>query len=188
MSQFASSELQSTLQRPEPQFAPLSDEMYEAAVRKNKEEEERWEQSLRTEYKGVRPGADIESDSAFRRDIMKGRERFANERSAMRNELAFNREGEYNKRLDSYYNNKMQYLTSTLQMSQADIQNYAQLAQMDTARLMSQFALNKGEASRFQELFGDLGKMMMQQGTGMGYQGMMNQMFGGGGTAATGGQ
>ena len=178
MNRMLSKQTQDMLNRPEPQFNPLSDEMYETAVRRNKEEEERAEAALRTEWKGVRSGADIESDAAFRKDLMKMREKFRNERMALNNELAFNRENEYLTRLDSYYGQKMDYLTNTLQLDQNTIQQYAQLAQMDIERLMNQFGLEKGEAARFQEIFGDLGSQMMTKGLNMGYDDYFSRIFG----------
>jgi hypothetical protein len=158
------------MERPAPGFNPVSDEMYSAAVRKNKEMEVEAEKNLRTEYKGVRPGADVESDSGFRQDLLKMRDKFAKERAAINTELAFNREKEYNTRTDDFYNQKANYLTNVLKLQQDEISQYAQWAQLDQNILESQFGLSAGEAANFKKLFGDIGAQMMNVGTGQNWQ------------------
>lgn len=159
-----------------PEYAPLSDDMYDAAVRKNVEEEKRSEEQLRSEWKGIRPGADIESDSAFRKSLMENRQRFGNERMALRNELAYNREREYLGRLDNYFQNKTNYFINTLGLSQNEVNQYAQLAQLDTERLMAQTGLEAGQAAQFKQLFGDIGQLLMQKGLGLDYASMVKLM------------
>lgn len=170
----ATTNMMGLMERPAPGFNPVSDEMYSAAVRKNKEMEVEAEKNLRTEYKGVRPGADVESDSGFRQDLLKMRDKFAKERMAINTELDFNREKEYNTRTDDFYNQKANYLTNVLKLDNDTMQQYAQLAQMDENWLMMNAGLNAQEAQNFKNLFGDIGQYLMNQGTGQNWQSYYN--------------
>jgi hypothetical protein len=165
----------SLMNRPEPGFTPVSEEMYEAAVRRNKEEEINAEKNLRTEYKGVRPGADIESDSGFRQDVLKMRDKFAKERMALNYELAYNREKEYNSRIDDYYKTKSNYLTNILKLDNDMISQFSELAQNDQNWLMANAGLTAQQAQNFKDLFADLGSHMMKSGLGLTWNDYFNQ-------------
>ena len=169
LSNWATTQYTDLMNRPEPKYTPLSDEMYEAAVRRNKEEETQSEKALRAEYKGIRPGADIEGDSGFRKSLMENRQKFGNERMAINTELGYARENEYNQRLDDYYKTKGSYLLNTMKLSQDEVNMYGQLAQMDRERLMTDYGLKAGEAAQFKQLFGDVSQLLMSSGLGMNY-------------------
>ena len=160
----------------EPQFTPLSDEMYSASVRKNKEMEEQAIKSLDAEWQGIQPGANIANNrnyAATKRDIQ---QRFGDERMAIQTELDFNREKEYMGRLDQYFTNKMNYFTTIMGLSQNEINQFGQLAQLDIAQIQSQAMLSAGEAVQFKQLFGDIGGYLLRGATGMTYQDMVKLM------------
>lgn len=165
LSRFATRELTETVGRPSPEFAPISDKAFEAATRKSVEEEQKALESFRTEFKAIRPGANIQNDSEFRRGIQEIRQKSRSERDAIRTELSFNRENEFFAREERFFQNKINNLQTVLNLDLAQIQQFSQLAQMDQEILTSQFALEAGEAARFQELFGDIGEFFIRQGT-----------------------
>lgn len=100
-------------------------------------------------YKGLRPGADYESDSNFRRDIQDMERRQAE------------------RRMDSMAKYRFDFITKQLQMSQLELEQATQIAQMDVDQIMMQFGMDYAEAQKFKDTFSRAGDMLMTKGLGI---------------------
>ena len=142
------------------QFEPVPDEYYNASKRRMDEAYDKAEKDFATSYKGLRPGANVENDSAFQTGVNKIREDRARETSALAADLDYRREMDY-------YDRKMQSINSSLNLDQQTMADYIALSQMDENRLAINTGISVGEATKFKEIFGDLGGMFMKKGLGL---------------------
>lgn len=142
------------------EFQPVPDEYYNASKRRMDEAYDKAEQDFATSYKGLRPGANVENDSAFQQGINKIRQDRARETSALASELDYRRESDY-------YDRKVQSINSALNLDQQTMTDYISLAQMDAERLATNTGISIGEAQKFKDIFGDLGGMFMRKGLGL---------------------
>ena len=113
------------------------------------------EKKLRRLYKSLRPGADIESDSSFRRDIfelqdMQGR-----------------------RRVETLAKVRFEWISHQLQASELEMRQLSQLAELDITQIMLQLGLDAEEANQFKQTFGDIGKLFLLKG--LGYMGAPKQ-------------
>lgn len=100
-------------------------------------------------YKNLRPGADIESDSVYKRD-----------RQALLDEQA-------SRRVDTLAKVRRDYIQTQINANDQEMQQLEQLAQYDQATLMGQFGMDAQESENFKEIFGNLGGALMSQGLGL---------------------
>ena len=104
---------------------------------------------LMLRYKGLRPGADIESDSAFKKDLM---------------EL---QRSQGVRRGDQLAKHRFEFITNNLQMNQQEIGRLTELANMDIGQIMLQLGLDARGANNFKQTFGDIGQAFMSSGLGL---------------------
>ena len=116
--------------------------------------------NLTDQYKALRPNADIESDSAFRKDMMKLEGDWAEKKSNLLAKL------EYRNRQD-YLNRQAGDIKTALGLDEQTFNRYADLAQLDLDKIMLQTGLDYATASQFKQIFGDFGGMLMQRGLGL---------------------
>jgi hypothetical protein len=139
------------------QFEPVPDEYYNASKRRMDEAYDKAEKDFAASYKGLRPGANVENDSAFQTGVNKIRQDRARETSALAADLDYRREMDY-------YDRKMTAINSSLNLDQQTMADYISLAQMDTERLAINTGISIGDAQKFKEIFGDLGGMFLKKG------------------------
>src|SRR3990167_1900900 len=114
--------------------------------------EEKEYQAFVARYKSLRPGADIESDSNFRRDLME----------LQRMQGA--------RRADALAKYRFDMISKNLQISQAELQQLQSMAQMDVEMIMGQMGLDYANAQKFKDTFSRLGDTLINQGLGGGQQ------------------
>lgn len=142
------------------QFSPVPDEYYNASTRRLDEAYDKAEKDFTTQYQGMRPGADVGGDSAYREGINELRQNRAREKSAIGAELDYRREADY-------YDRQYQNISTALGVDQQTMQDYMSLAQMDADRIATNTGITMGEATQFKEIFGQLGGYLMQRGLGL---------------------
>lgn len=116
--------------------------------------------NLMNQYKQLRPGADIENDSAFRKDFARLEQEFA-DRIGDRTVQAEQEER------TNYLNRQAQDIQTSLGLDQQTFQRYTEMAQYDVDKLMTQFGLDYQSATDFKSIFGQYGSLLMQQGLGL---------------------
>ena len=141
-------------------FSPAPDEYYNAATRRLDEAYDKAEQDFSAQYKGGRPGASVENDSAYREGINKIRQDRAREKSALGYELDYRRESDY-------ITQQAQNIQTALGVDEQTFQDYMGLAQMETEALAMNTGISLAEANQFKEAFGQIGQMFMQRGLGL---------------------
>ena len=114
--------------------------------------EDKETQDMIARYKSLRPGADIESDSNFKRDLM--------ELQRMQGQ----------RRADAMAKYRFQMIQQNLQMSQAELAQMQDMAQMDIQMIMGQMGLDYADAQKFKDTFSRLGDTMITQGLGIGQE------------------
>ena len=114
--------------------------------------EEREYQAFVARYKSLRPGADIESDSNFKRDLM--------ELQRMQG----------SRRADALAKYRFEMIQTNLQISQAELAQLQDMAQMDIDVIMGQMGLDYANAQKFKDTFTRLGDTMISQGMGIGQE------------------
>jgi len=114
--------------------------------------EEKETQDMIARYKSLRPGADIESDSNFKRDLM--------ELQRMQGQ----------RRADALAKYRFQMIQQNLQLSQAELAQMQDMAQMDIQIIMGQMGLDYDDAQKFKDTFLRLGDTMITQGLGIGQE------------------
>ena len=112
--------------------------------------EERETQDMIARYKSLRPGADIESDSNFKRDLF--------ELQRMQGQ----------RRADALAKYRFQMIQQNLQLSQAELAQMQDLAQMDIQMIMGQMGLDYADAQKFKDTFSQIGDTLISQGLGIG--------------------
>jgi len=121
-------------------------------------------EALRNEFKAVNPNANVDNNSAFLNKKQELIERSREQRTAARDELSFQFEREQLER-------KFQTMQVALNLDQAQMGQYVQLAQMEIDQLMLQYGIDAQTATNFKTLFADLGRLTIQgnqqQGTGL---------------------
>ena len=111
--------------------------------------DDREKRDLLFRYKGLRPGADVESDSSFRRDLFE-LQRTQGERRG--NQLARNR---------------FDFISKQLQMSQGELAQAAAMADLEVDQIAVQLGIDFDSARRFKEIFERTGENMITSGLGM---------------------
>jgi hypothetical protein len=112
--------------------------------------------ALRNEFKAVNPNANVENNSAFLDKKQELIERSRFQRQAARDELSFQHEQEQLGR-------KFQTMQVALNLDQAQMSQYVQLAQMEIDQLMLQYGIDAQTAANFKEMFSDLGRLAIGQ-------------------------
>jgi len=146
------------------------DAYYEASTRRLDEAYDKAEKDFAAQYKGLRPGANVENDSAFSQGINKIRQDRAREKSALAADLDYRRENEYLTR-------QTQNIQQALGVDEQTMQDYMALAQLDTERLALNTGVSYGEAQQFKDIFGQLGGMFMQRGLGLDSESALNNLI-----------
>ena len=100
-------------------------------------------------YKSLRPGADIESDSSFRRDFA---------------EL---QDAQGKRRVDSKAKHRFEYISRQLQLSELELSHLTELANLDIATIMAQLGIDSQAANDFKQAFSDIGTTMVSSGLGV---------------------
>ena len=106
-------------------------------------------------WKSQRPGADFQNDSEFQAQRQKIINEHSAERTAARDELSF----QYNQQ---QLQQKYQYMTQALNIDQAQMQQYVQLAQMDINQMMLEYGIDVQTATDFKQMFSDLAGIQLQ--------------------------
>jgi hypothetical protein len=141
-------------------FESTPDAYYQAATSRLNEAYDKAEKDFATQYKSLRPGANVENDSAYREGINKIRQDRARETSNIAADLDYRRENEYLTR-------QAQNIQTALGVDEQTMQDYMALAQLDTERLAMNTGVSYGEAQQFKDIFGQLGSAFMQRGLGL---------------------
>jgi len=108
--------------------------------------------ALRNEFKAVNPNANVDNNSAFLDKKQELIERSREQRTAARDELSYAHEQEQLGR-------KFQTMQVALNLDQAQMSQYVQLAQMEVDQLMLQYGIDAQTATNFKEMFSDLGRI-----------------------------
>jgi len=116
--------------------------------------------SLVSRYKQLRPGADIETDSAFRKDMMKLESDWAQKKSNYIANLEHQHQQEFLTR-------EAEDMRTALGVDEQTFNRYADIAQLDLDRIMLEYGIDYATAAQFKEIFGKFGGMMMQKGLGL---------------------
>ena len=114
--------------------------------------EEREYQEFIGRYKSLRPGADIESDTNFKRDLM--------ELKRMQGE----------RRSDTMAKYRFEMISKNLQLSQAEVQNLQSIAQLDIQSIMFKMGLDYGSAQKFKDTFSRAGDYLITSSLGIGQE------------------
>ena len=119
------------------------------------------EKLLRSEYKNLRPNADIENDTAFKRDLMDLRQEQTEYKS---NTLAKLEQANFES------NKKFQRddIINAMGIDEQTFNEYASLANQDLNKIMMQTGLDYGTAQQFKDMFGQLGGAFVSSGLGLG--------------------
>ena len=116
--------------------------------------------NLIDQYKALRPNADIETDSAFRRDMMKLENDFAKEKTNLLANLEYQNQ-------QSQLTQQAQDIQQALNIDQNTFQKYAEIAQLNLDKIMLEYGLSYGEAQSFKDIFSSFGSLVMQSGLGL---------------------
>lgn len=141
-------------------FESTPDAYYKAATSRLNEAYDKAEQDFARQYKGLRPGANVENDSAYREGINKIRQDRARETSNIAADLDYRRENEYLTR-------QAQSIRQALGVDEQTMQDYMALAQLETGILATNTGVSIAEAQQFKDIFGQLGSAFMQRGLGL---------------------
>ena len=112
--------------------------------------EQREYEAFVSRYKSLRPGADIESDSMFKRDLF--------ELQRMQG----------SRRADALAKYRFEMIQQNLQISQAELAQLQGIAQMDVDMIMGQMGLDYADAQKFKDTFSRLGDTLITEGLGIG--------------------
>ena len=123
-------------------------------------------QNLRDQFKAINPNANVENNSAFLDKSQELIERNREQRTAARDEISFQHEQE---QLDRKFNT----MQVALNLDQAQMSQFTQIAQLEIDQMMLQYGIDAQTASRFKEMFADLGRATLNQG-----QSGIDQFFG----------
>ena len=105
-----------------------------------------------SQWKGIRPGADFSNDPEFVRGYNEIQKQYDDERVMQRDQQQY----QY---LQQQMEQKKQYMMQALNVDQAQIEQYVQLAQLNVDQLMLEYGLSVGEAQQFKDLFSDMGQL-----------------------------
>src|SRR3990167_11285164 len=103
-------------------------------------------------YKSLRPGADIQSDSSFARD------------------MAELQDSQGKRRVDSIAKYRFEYLSKQLQLSELELKQMVSLAALDVFQIAQTLEIDVAAAKEFKDAFGGLGGRMIAKGAGLGPQ------------------
>jgi hypothetical protein len=120
----------------------------------NERDEER---ALRAEYKSLRPYADIENDTAFKRDFMELKDQQKMRRD---NLLAKAEQQEW----ERFNTQKTATISQAMGIDQNTLNQYMELANADLQIIMFKTGLSFGEAQQFKDVFGQIGGTIMKAG------------------------
>jgi len=109
-------------------------------------------QAFVARYKSLRPGADIESDSNFKRDLME----------LQRMQGA--------RRADALAKYRFEMISKNLQLSQAELAQLQDMANLDIEMIMGQMGLDYASAQKFKDTFSQIGDTLISQGLGIGQE------------------
>ena len=107
-------------------------------------------QQMIARYKSLRPGADVESDSNFKRDLL--------ELQRMQGQ----------RRADALAKYRFEMIERNLQLSQAELGQLQEMAAMDVRMIMEQMSLDYADAIKFKDTFSRLGDTLINEGLGIG--------------------
>jgi len=114
--------------------------------------EEKEYQAFVARYKSLRPGADIESDSNFKRDLFE----------LQRMQGA--------RRADALAKYRFDMMQQNLAFSQAELAQLQEVASMDVQMIMGQMGLDYADAQKFKDTFSRLGDTLISKGMGIGQE------------------
>lgn len=109
-------------------------------------------------WKRIRPGADYQNDSEYQAQRAEIIERARERRTAARDELTF----QYQMQQEQQKYNAAKDL---LNLDDAQMRYYMQIAQLEIAQIMAQLGLDAGRAQQIKELFGNMGRLLIPQQT-----------------------
>ena len=124
-------------------------------------------EALRNEFKAVNPTANVENNSAFLDKKQELIERSREQRTAARDELSFQNEQEQLER-------KFQTMQVALNLDQAQMTQYTQIAQMEIDQMMLQYGIDADTATKFKQMFADLGRTVAGGGQTSGIDNFFN--------------
>jgi len=142
------------------QFEPVPDEYYNASTRRLNESFDKAEENFAKQMQGLRPGSNIQNDSAYRQGLNKLQTDRSEQASAIAADLDYRREGDWLTR-------RSQDITTALGLDQQTFGDYLSLAQMDSQRLALNTGISMADAQAFKDIFGELGAMFMKRGIGV---------------------
>lgn len=153
------------------QYNPLSEAEIQAALHQLEIDQAKAEDQVRDLYRNLRPGTDPSSDTSFRRDLQEVQDQFSRAKSdtlatRTRDTQAIFRE------------QQSRAIQQALGASDSQMQQLAEIAQLDVQRIATQLGIDLASAQAFKETFINLGSDLLFQGLG----GRPNTMslFGGG--------
>lgn len=116
--------------------------------------------NLVSQYKALRPGADIETDSAFRQDMMKLENDFAKQKTNLLANLEYQNQ-------QSQLTQQAADIQTALGVDTNTFNKYAEIAQLDLDKIMLEYGVDYATASQFKSIFADFGSLLAQKGLGL---------------------
>ena len=127
-------------------FKDIDPALLEAIGNDLKQIEDKEFDDIRDMYKNLKPGADLESDSSYRRDIMDLQQRQGQRRS------------------DTIARARYDFIKVQLQASDQEMQKLIALAQLDTESIMFQLKLDAIAAQEFKDSFSQMAMLQSMGG------------------------
>ena len=147
------------------QFDPMSQPEIQASLRQLELEESKAMDQVRDLYRNLRPGSDPSSDSLFRRDIQEITDQFARAKS----DTIASRTRELKANFDAQ---RTQQIQLAIGASDSEMQQLAQLAQLDVDQIAQQLQIDLAQAQQFKNTFIDIGSTLISPETAV-----LNKLF-----------
>src|SRR3990167_921240 len=147
------------------QFDPLSEPEIQASLRQLEIEEQKAMDQVRDLYRNLRPGSDPSSDTSFRRDIQEITDQFARAKA----DTVATRTRETKANFDAQ---RTQQIQQAIGASDSEMQQLAQLAQLDVNQISQQLQIDYDQAALFKNTFINLGSSLISPETAV-----LNNLF-----------
>ena len=141
------------------QFDPLTDPEIQAATRNTELQKNEAIKRLQGVYGSLRPGTDYTTDSNYKMDLANVERDFAQQGS----DIVANRSRAAQ---DAFNTNQRGAVQQALGANEQQMNQLAQIAQLDIVQIMSQLNLDAQQAQSFKDTFLSLGTDLLYQGLG----------------------
>ena len=140
-------------------FNPLTDAEIQAATRNTEQQKNEAIKRLQGVYGSLRPGTDYTTDSNYKMDLQNVERDFAQQGS----DIVANRSRSAQ---EAFRGNQRQAVQQALGANEQQMNQLAQVAQLDLVQIMSQLNLDYAQAAAFKETFLGLGGDLLRSGLG----------------------